>query len=604
MLLGAVVLAPLLLFVGVNGLLQTRWPLLWLNADPDDLHVDYRAAWARWPPFALHLEDLRVSFQDPETQVELRADTIDGVLSPWALRSLRLQAHDVDAAGVVFKLRPRRPIDAPVGPRPSQPDIAGFADLAPAAGERWPALITFALARVTLTDVKEVWVGDVRYAGSASISGSMDFEPRRQLALHDVVVNDRGGTFSTGPTMFVSSEALHARVDLEPFVFESADVTDFRKLTARLSFEGVLDVTGVAPMAVARFPGLRLSARAGPVSANLHVVKGLLQDRSRLSSTLPMVELETASGAVLGDCEVRFTATERARRVELEMHGAAVSGPDGAPWLDVEALTLVFDGATDLAGPDQSTLLVTAHHGRAHDLRFINQLLDPASGLSVVRGDAVLDATVAFDTVTKKASGALRGSVIGLELAGRTARLTGRALAKVHLHAVDSSSGLLNLDGSSFELVDATVFADRRRYDGFWLKVRLPKWSLWTVPFRAMTADVEVDVQHLQPVMGIVAAQVALPFPIRLMSEHPELSSSASIVVTRQGLEVKDLRVHAKALDVWADFRVKGRGVWGAALVKSPPVIAAIEFKGDEHDQVLSEAEAWFRQQRARQHGE
>ena len=600
----ALLVTTVVLFVGLNGLLQTSWPLRWLNADPDHLHVDYRNAWTLWPPFSLHLDDLVISFQDVETQVELRADHLDGVLSPWALRSLRLEAHDVAASGVVFRLRPRPTSAPPPGGRSLQPDIAAFDDAPASPGEQWPALVTLALTRVTLTDVREVWVSEVRTVGNAIISGSMTFEARRSLSLDEAVVTSRGATVTRGPEPLLALDALDAKLTLERLVFETAAWPDARKLSADVSLVGVVARGVLGPAGFAAVPWLAPGTGDGPVTAALHVVRGVVQPSSRLHVAVPRFTVGAGPVTLQGGSVLDLSATERAWQVDLVMASATVTGGVGVPRLDVERLEVVAQGATDLTEPLRPRVLVTAHGGRARDVRAVNRLLDPASGLRVVSGAAHLDATFAYDLKTGTGDGALRATVSRLELESRIARLSGRCRLELHLRSFDTASGRLHLDGSSLELLDATVFADRRRYDGFWLKVRVPGWAWWTAAPRRTQATVELELQHLQPVMGIVAAQVELPFPIRLMSDHREVSSAASITITGDGVDVRGLHVHAKALEVWADVQLNEKGVWGAALVDSWPVVAAIEFKGTRHEPVLSDAAAWFRGFRARHRGE
>jgi hypothetical protein len=595
----------LLLFAslgGLNALLATRWPQQWMNGDPDHLRVSYGRAWTLWPPLAIHLEDLDLSFQDPDTQVQVQAARVSGFLSPWALRSLRLQARGVTASGVVFKLRPRvLPGDEAVH-RAWLPTIDGFPSVDKVPGEVWPQLITFDLRGLQLTDVREVWVGEVRYRGAGAISGGMMFEPLRALMLDDIAITDANGVLTRGDQTLLTLTSLSARADLDRLAFKDAAVTDLKKLTANVSLEGELDSAYAANFAVRSVPWLTVGGADGVVEADVRLVRGVLQDGSSFVSKAPGVRLMTPFVSLRGQGEVRLTATEGTRRLELVLLRPELIGSDKTPWMHAERFRLLSKGPADLTVPDVFDGVLTLTKAHADDLRFLNRFVPKGTGLSVVKGDGFANATLAIDSSTSKGAGDVVATFSKLELASRVSRLEGQAVVRAHLRSIDFATGVMRLDGSSFEFTDATVFADRRRYDGFWFKARVPEWTLSVDGPLRTTATVAFEVQHLQPVMGLVEAQVPVPFPVRLMSEHHDVSCTASLRLGPDLIEVTDLRVHADALDVWADFAVRETpGVWGAVLVKSMPVIAALELRGVSQKLMLADAVPWFHKWRAAQ---
>lgn len=582
-----------------NGLLATGWPMAWMNGDPAHLRISYRSAWTFWPPLALHVKDLDLSFQDPDTQVQLSAEHLDGYLSPWALRSLRLDAHGIRASGVVFKLRPRvLPEDQTVR-RAFLPDIDGFPSADKVPGEVWPALITFDLSGLELTDVREVWVGEVHYRGAGAVSGGLVFEPLRSLQLADVSLNDSKGVLTRGDETLLTLSALTARVDLQRLAFEGVSALDLRKLTANVSLRGVLDSASLANFMVRSVPGLSVTGATGAVSADVDIVRGVLQPGGHFSSKAPAVTLQTRLGSLTGEGEVLLSSTETVRRLELVLHAPSVKGPDDTPWAQAERFRLVSKGPVDLAAPDAFDGVLTLTAARATDLRILNRAIPRASGVTLVKGQALVNATLSLDSSTSKGSGEVELTLSNLELASRASRVVGQVVAKAHVRSLDLNTGAMRLDGSSVELTEATVFADRGRADGFWLKLRAPQWTL---EGPRTQASVVLEVQHLQPVMGMIAAQVEVPFPLRLMSEHHDVTTTADLRVEPQHVEVTDVRVHAANLDVWADLEVRNtQGVWGAALVKSPPVVAALELRGVSSEVVLADASPWFQKWRATQ---
>lgn len=587
---------------GLNVLLATAWPKQWMNGDPDHLRVDYGRAWTLWPPLAIHLEDLDLSFQDPDSQVQLQGDHVTGYISPWALLSLRLQARGVTASGIVFKLRPRVLPDDETVHREWLPAIDGFPSPDKVPGEAWPELITFDLRKMQLTDVREVWVGEVRYRGAAALSGGMVFEPLRALMLDDIAITDANGVLTRGDQTLLTLTSLSARADLDRLAFKDSSVADLKKLTANVTLIGELDSAYAANFAVRSVPWLSVGGADGLVTADVRLVRGVLQDGSSLVSKAPGVRLTTPFVSLRGQGEVRLTAAEGIRRLELVLLGPTLAGPDKTSWMTAERFRLLSKGPADLTAPDVFDGVLTLTQAHADDLRFLNRFLPKSTGLSIVKGDGLVNATFAIDSSTSKGSGEVEASFSKLELASRVSRLVGKAEVKAHLRSIDLATGVMRLDGSSFEFTDATVFADQRRYDGFWFKARVPELTLSVDGPVTTTATIAFEVQHLQPVMGLVEAQVPVPFPVRLMSEHHDVSFTASLRVAPDLIELTDVRVHADALDVWADLTVRETpGVWGAVLVKSMPVIAALELRGVSQKTVLADAVPWFHKWRAAQ---
>jgi len=173
-----------------------------------------------------------------------------------------------------------------------------------------------------------------------------------------------------------------------------------------------------------------------------------------------------------------------------------------------------------------------------------------------------------------------------------------------HVRSIDLGTGAMRLDGSSFAITNARIFADQKDYAGFWLKLSASELVLKPGPMTSWDTTVALELAHLQPVLGLVAARVAIPFPLRLMAEHRNVSATASLHGASNTVAVSELRVHADALDVWGDMQLRGGpGAWGAFLVKSPPVVAGLKLRGPMATPVLVDAEPWFRKQRVAQAG-
>lgn len=358
--------------VGLNAALLTPWPRRWMNSDPEHLRVSYRSAWTFWPPLALHVEDFDVSFQDPDTQVQVQAAQLSGYLSWPGLRALRLEARGLEArgitaAGVVLKVRPRvLPGDATVN-RAWLPTIDGFPAIEKVPGEAWPQLITFDLRDLELTSLREVWVGEVRYRGDGHVSGSMVFEPLRSVRLDDVSLVATRGELTRGDQPLLTLERMSARLDLERLAFEGLALADLKKLTATISLAGRLDSASIANFAVRSVPWLWVTGADGAVDVDVALVRGVLQDGSTISSKAPDVTLSTSLFSLAGQGELRLSTRDATRRLELVLLAPTVTGMDKTLLLNAERFRLVSTGPADLAAPDvfDGELTLTQARARA-----------------------------------------------------------------------------------------------------------------------------------------------------------------------------------------------------------------------------------------------
>jgi hypothetical protein len=335
----------------------------------------------------------------------------------------------------------------------------------------------------------------------------------------------------------------------------------------------------------------------GPVTAQARVVKGVLQDGSTFTSVAPGLTLDTRLLSASGQGAVTVGVQDGERRLDVSLTQPRVTSPEHEPWLRAQQFRLVSKGPADLAAEDVFDGTLTLTKGRADDLRFVNRFIPEPLGLAVVSGRGLFDATVAVNSSTSKGSGSVVVLMEDLELRNRVSRVLGSAELRGMFQSFDLKTGAMRLDGSSFTISRARIFADNREYQGFSATLAAPSCVVNPQGAVKWKTTLDLKLQTLQPVLGMVAAQVPIPFPVRLMAEHQDLTASVAMLVRKDDVELNDVRVHSERLDVWGDLNLRDgkQGVFGAVLVKSPPVVAAIELKGAQVTPILIDAEPWFR---------
>ena len=178
------------------------------------------------------------------------------------------------------------------------------------------------------------------------------------------------------------------------------------------------------------------------VTCDVRLVRGVLQDGSSLVSKAPGVRLTTPFVSLRGQGEVKLTAAEGIRRLELVLLGPTLTGSDKTPWMHAERFRLLSKGPADLTAPDVFDGALTLTKAHADDLRCLNRFLPKGAGLSIVKGDGFVNATLAIDSSTSKGSGEVEATFSKLELASRVSRLVGKAEVKAHLRSIDLATGV------------------------------------------------------------------------------------------------------------------------------------------------------------------
>lgn len=180
---------PLVYLVGMNVFLSTPLFEAAIDREPETVDIHYERGWS-WIPGRIHARKLVIRGRDSNVEWILRLDRVEFDVSLAALAKMRFEVGRARGSGISFRARQR--LDQP--PRsPSEvkdlPPIEGlpqgYAVRPPKGDERevWSDadwhLWTVKLEDVIADDVREIWIDNQHFEGSARITGGFYLKPIR-----------------------------------------------------------------------------------------------------------------------------------------------------------------------------------------------------------------------------------------------------------------------------------------------------------------------------------------------------------------------------------------------------------------------------------------
>lgn len=310
-----------LYLVGMNVFLSTSLFARVVNSDPVTLEIHFTHGWSLFPT-RVHARDLDIRSSDSNVEWTLHLDEVEFELSLLSIPRRRFEIAHARGRGV--SLRARQKLDAmPASPEEVAmlPPVPGFPAYSvrpagPPSLERWfdehYELIRVRLDDVAADDVREVWVDDARFQGSARVTGRFFLHPIRAVDVGPVHVEIRSGSVTAGSTLPIAH-----------------------------------DISGVVDAAIDRF-----DPRETPLASILRYVSGATDLRASFADaqTLPLprpdgLAIQGAMDAPKVAVRMRRGVLGAGTEIRLGVDKAVVSDPDVSYGARVEAT-----GAIDTEG--------------------------------------------------------------------------------------------------------------------------------------------------------------------------------------------------------------------------------------------------------------
>lgn len=610
--------AYLLVMIACNVIVRTSLLRTWVNADPDELHVDYASAWSPYPGRVI-ISDFTMRFQDSNVQMLLDVDELDLRVDLYALTKKTFHVRGLDGRGTSFRLRHKlASAEGQEGRLAAYPPITGFPD--PPVRKPRPSreipddqynLWTVQLDDVA-TSIHELWVMEYRYRGEGSLAGGMRLVPRRELWLPPSVLLTTGGVLSIGDKEILRGQQARVEAQVDPYDLRIPRGTAaLRQLSARAEMSG--EMTSLEPFGSTylRELGVSLEGGQGHFSVSGRVDHGLVHPDTRIEwrTTDATVRLP---GGIAVRSDLAFVG-----HVDAGKGGAAAAllDPDARPALVTEvsigkaslwsgnakepvatfedAQVKITTANNDLTAPfPLSAAKLDIASLRVADLRRVSQIVGE-EGIDVRKG--ALAATVrssyrggALDARADVAVDGMHVVTPDIDVAAAKGKLVAVASSK------DIDTGIA-FSGSTLSLDDVGLRVKSSRIGGLGVAIEIPEGLFRTKKPNGVDATASIRVVPGDKVLQLGASLASLPKALGEAPAGPDARAKVRVHAGDDGLDFRLLDGRDGDLVVRGRMR-KGKSTQatGAFRLEVGVLSAGVEIAGGKTHVTPFASNAWL----------
>lgn len=586
-----------------NAIFVTRWLRDALpgkvSRDPRMLSVHYDSV-RTLVPGVVEVRGLVIKKQVRRAQWIAELDHAKARVSLVGLWRRRFDFGSITGEGLRVRVRVR------ADERPEDPRAAAAWDAARAAEppfEEWsnppdprPEIIRppdpdrkrwrYTFADVDVKDVRELWVGSWRYAGSARLRADLvDVQARNFLELDDVELTMDDGAVTTGGRTIADAVKGTARCstrrhDLarELIVALLDQVSGGVDLTANLHDLSALNLH------LRAMKGVDFSGGEGPLRALVKVEDGRMRPGSRVELDAAALRFDIFSVHVTGDAQLRWSVERDAGDARaagtLVMPRYVVAHQDAdAPHVEGEDLRVSVESRElDLRSPFTDVRIrVAMEDARVADVSAYQRWLPEGAPFRLAGGSASMSADVTL--TPDSGSGRIRMRGEDVRVTAEDVELSGRFALDAPLVTASPRDRVFSFAGTKLDITDARVVG-KHEQQGWWGHVQLPELTLTDDPSRLVVARVDARLRDSGPIATAWGTQKLLARLMRPALFAENVVAHAGVVVRRRGYRIEDMRVTGTKLLAKACLDVTADGRRGAIYFDAGMLSAGVRFDG------------------------
>ena len=598
-LLGFLILLVVLVIAAIPVLVNGKYLLKLTNLDPGIFSMDYTEA--KWvPPLSVEVRNLELRIQDHGFRIRILADEASGSLVPMEMLRKRIAFTNLTAKGVSVHVR--LPEDSNGTPPKLLPDMSEFATPTP------PPEPVFS---VELTDLKhvrvrDIWVDGFHYMGDIDVSGGFALVPKQTLTIHPVDVAFDGGVIvmPSGAEAKLEPSTLKGHAEELPLTPPlEQKMLNLVNADVKLAFHAP-NLNFFNSILLEEVPEVRLMYGAGNIAMNVAVDQGVIREGSEvivapraIGVRVPHFDIVGKASIVVKATEKKAVATVLLPEFELDSRVEDKKVASGTNFRLVATA-----GSTDLTAVRNVDVNLKLENAEVANLRFLDRYIPAGSGIILVGGSGHAHVDATLSTRTQTAKGKLSLKANNIQLKNRSASVSGAAEVVGILNSFDLRRNVIDLSGSSVKLTGVTVKTKAKNYNNVTLSAVAPRVLFAPGTDHPWEAALAVGVSNLQPLVGIVSANVEVPGIVVGLLNIPDVAASATLDVRTKevrlmpmALTAKDLRVDAQV--VLTEVRKDEMEPHGAAFVRLGPLTAGMAIDGGIVTPIILGAPEWYKKQ-------
>ncbi len=608
---GFAVLWPLYLVIGNVWLRQGGLERM-LNRRPERLAIHWDSAWTVWPG-VVHVRGFAMRNQTRVFQWWLAVDRGTVQVDLWDLRDRELRLGPLSGSGAAFRLSRR--LDAPPRLRPARPElyppIPGFANpprakpevLYPPRARRKPWHVR--ISAMSLDDVREVWIEEVRFAGHARLTGGFDLVTHQRLEVDPSRVEVLGGALALGagaqaqPILADARGRIDGRVDpYPPQRFKGREV--FRFATGRITLDGWVRSLDFLDVLFRQTRWVDLRFGGGRTTADFRLRHSRVLPGSHLEAWPEGITVSMLDYRAQGDGTVRWwvDTAERATEGRISLHldnfqiqrtgygrphvrgrGLHIEAASREP--RVGGLFLPRWVAIDMPGAE------------VPDLRFYNAYLPAGSGLVLTGGSGRMSARFHAEAPQWIGSGEIRLDAPRMGARFEEKQLNGTLSLRTLLNRADLQDRRFDISGSKIDLTNVAVLGGPQ---GWWARAHLDRAVLAPGARVFLRAQVESTLSDARPLFALFApaGRGKLLRWVDDLLDIQGVGAVADLTLGKNFVNVDHMAVAGGKAEVEGRFRIAGghpRGILYAALGR---LDVGLELTDGKRDWKILRPRQWF----------
>lgn len=583
-------------FALVNGGLLAKLT----NIDPGVFEMKFDSA--HWhPPLSVDVQGLELKIQSEGNRVRVVIDSATATFKLQQMINGTIAFDDITAEGIAVAVQLPEPAEGT--PEKSLPPMDDFAPPNKLPQPIWNVEIT----NIKRAQVRDLWVDGFHYSGDMIAEGGFALTPKEKLTLPSTKVTIDGGALEMPNGLEAKFEPSEVSVEVRrmpldiPMQVEMLRAVD---VGVKLKLHAP-NLNYFNTVLLGELPDVRIMRGAGEIEITASVKGGVVANGSEIRIARRELGVQVPFFDIVGQASIDVKAHDGKAVARVSLPTFAVVSREGKG--DTVAAgkncsLVAVTNTLDLAAVRAVDVSLDLKEASAKDLAFLDRFIPAGSGVVLIGGAGDLNVEAQLSTKTQRAKGKLTLHASKIELQNRSARLSGAAEVIGLLNTFDLKRRHFDIMGSSIKLQNVNVITKRTTYKNVNLSAVAPKALFALETDHPIEATLAIGVSNLQPLMGIISANVELPDIVVGLLNIPNVAASADVDVRKKDVMLSPLAVTAPAIRVDAQMVLRENAKkemepQGSALVRAGPLTIGLGIDGGTVVPMLFGAPEWYAKQ-------
>jgi hypothetical protein len=636
-----VVASPLILWLAANMFINVGLEPL-INGKPEKVRVRTSFAWMWWPG-DVDVRGLEIRGQGKNDQWLITVDHATATIDLKALMDRELRASNVKGKGGTFRYRFRatEPVDPATDATPPIIGLTNPPDPVPDGkkGKKGPFKITLVGAEVE--DVRELWVEDYHYVGSAhakgdvtladeiSVGGQLDMQSGQMLrgandamidSLEGQIGGKLGGIVRGEPITREVLAGFDAKVDLKAKAHDLSFVNYYLQSAPWLKLDGAAELDVDVTVENGEYVlGSVINAHTTDMLVDFFAYEIAGDGTLRMEVVSGDDGPETHMGVNYSAFTIHELAEAPPPAVPVPADGAAAPAPapvDAKGPTPVDAATaavpLVVGEGFKLTAVSPDTLmgkplmnmnvLVEIPESSIPDVKRFDRYMPNGIGLGIQGGSGGLSGHFAASTSEGTLSGMVDLTGDDVVVMFDQLLITTDLLLHAQLAGGDIGTGVYDFSGTYVKLTSLGVHdmsPDKARDAEdiprtWWSTVTVTKGDLTVGAPVYLDSRLTLFCANSEPFIKVVAQQKKLPGWVQNALHVPDVKGSANIKLGTDTLAVNPFNVEGGQLEVKARLFRRGTANTGAMYARYGKLTVAVDIDPGDTNVHVFDAKDWY----------